>query len=779
MKKYTCIFFIFLSLIARSQIRFELYYSEKQLTVILQQAKTNWDKMNAQGMLASYYKLSNKDSLALSYLKKLKSVAEGSKDVKLKARALWWDNYYDSDTTKAKRYIDFANKNNLIEDEIAGYVELTRINIHIKLDVAEQNALMAKKLWNEWKIDSIGKDSLKLEIWKQLAHVYVHKRDGIKVITYLLPLQDYAMQERDLLLKEQALDGLTGMYDEWTGQSKRAIEWGVRLYEFYKKLNNPNKLLIGNYGMAMQYCYSGDTVKARYYCNETERLLDSIGTFTRNIIWLNQAKYYAKLISLKEYVSLIETNFNNRYFLSPAERASLKLALYSDAGKLDSVKYYLGIYKKLAGDSTAKNDQNFKSLQASYYLDTKQYNLAIPAFKELKEEAEKEGSLSTTRWLCKLLADAYAASHDYKNAHAFLEQAYKLKDSLEKLGGKEEVSLMEMQKQAELQTSSYNEEKKLQAAEQARVRFKNRVSLYGLLAGVAILLLVAGLLWRNNRQKQKAKSKIESAYSELKNTQSQLIQSEKMASLGELTAGIAHEIQNPLNFVNNFSEVNKELIAEMREEIKKGNYDEVNALAKDVEDNQEKINHHGKRADAIVKGMLQHSRSSNGQKESTDINALCDEYLRLSYHGLRAKDKSFNASMKTDFDETIGNINIIPQDIGRVILNLINNAFYAVDEKKKSGIENFEPTVSVSTKKNNGKVEIKVSDNGNGIPQKVLDKIFQPFFTTKPTGQGTGLGLSLSYDIIKAHGGELKVVTKEGEGSEFIILLSPVKEEVK
>src|SRR5436190_2234999 len=720
MKKYTCIFFIFLSLIARSQIRFELYYSEKQLTVILQQAKTNWDKMNAQGMLASYYKLSNKDSLALSYLKKLKSVAEGSKDVKLKARALWWDNYYDSDTTKAKRYIDFANKNNLIEDEIAGYVELTRINIHIKLDVAEQNALMAKKLWNEWKIDSIGKDSLKLEIWKQLAHVYVHKRDGIKVITYLLPLQDYAMQERDLLLKEQALDGLTGMYDEWTGQSKRAIEWGVRLYEFYKKLNNPNKLLIGNYGMAMQYCYSGDTVKARYYCNETERLLDSIGTFTRNIIWLNQAKYYAKLISLKEYVSLIETNFNNRYFLSPAERASLKLALYSDAGKLDSVKYYLGIYKKLAGDSTAKNDQNFKSLQASYYLDTKQYNLAIPAFKELKEEAEKEGSLSTTRWLCKLLADAYAASHDYKNAHAFLEQAYKLKDSLEKLGGKEEVSLMEMQKQAELQTSSYNEEKKLQAAEQARVRFKNRVSLYGLLAGVAILLLVAGLLWRNNRQKQKAKSK-----------------------------------------------------------IKKGNYDEVNALAKDVEDNQEKINHHGKRADAIVKGMLQHSRSSNGQKESTDINALCDEYLRLSYHGLRAKDKSFNASMKTDFDETIGNINIIPQDIGRVILNLINNAFYAVDEKKKSGIENFEPTVSVSTKKNNGKVEIKVSDNGNGIPQKVLDKIFQPFFTTKPTGQGTGLGLSLSYDIIKAHGGELKVVTKEGEGSEFIILLSPVKEEVK
>jgi signal transduction histidine kinase len=244
-----------------------------------------------------------------------------------------------------------------------------------------------------------------------------------------------------------------------------------------------------------------------------------------------------------------------------------------------------------------------------------------------------------------------------------------------------------------------------------------------------------------------------------------------MASLGELTAGIAHEIQNPLNFVNNFSEVNKELLTELNEEIEKENYDEVRTIAKDISDNEEKIRHHGKRADAIVKGMLQHSGSSSGQKESTDINALADEYLRLAYHGLRAKDKFFNATMKTDFDENIGNINIIPQDIGRVVLNLITNAFYAIDEKKKLNQNGYEPTVSVSTKKTNGKVEIKVGDNGNGIPQKVLDKIFQPFFTTKPTGQGTGLGLSLSYDIVKAHGGELKVETKEGEGSEFNIIL--------
>ena len=264
---------------------------------------------------------------------------------------------------------------------------------------------------------------------------------------------------------------------------------------------------------------------------------------------------------------------------------------------------------------------------------------------------------------------------------------------------------------------------------------------------------------------------LQKSLEDLKSTQAQLIQSEKMASLGELTAGIAHEIQNPLNFINNFSEVNTELIAEMKEEITKGNLEEVKSLADDIASNEQKINHHGKRADGIVKGMLQHSRSGNRQKEPTNINTLADEYLRLAYHGLRAKDKSFNATMKTDFDESVGSINLITQDIGRVILNLITNAFYAVTEKKKQQPEGYEPTVTVSTKKWMGKVEIRVKDNGSGVPQKVLDKIFQPFFTTKPTGEGTGLGLSLSYDIIKAHNGELKVETKEGEGAEFIIIL--------
>jgi two-component system, NtrC family, sensor kinase len=256
---------------------------------------------------------------------------------------------------------------------------------------------------------------------------------------------------------------------------------------------------------------------------------------------------------------------------------------------------------------------------------------------------------------------------------------------------------------------------------------------------------------------------------ELKAAQTQLIQSEKMASLGELTAGIAHEIQNPLNFVNNFSEVSKELLDEMKAELDSGNTDDAKQIAADVIQNLEKILHHGKRADGIVKGMLQHSRTSTGQKELTDINTLADEYLRLAYHGMRAKEKSFNATLKTDYDQTIGNIQIIPQDIGRVVLNLITNAFYAVGQKKQQQPESYEPTISVSTKRIGNTAAIKITDNGNGIPQKILDKIFQPFFTTKPTGQGTGLGLSLSYDIVKAHGGELKVETREGEGSTFII----------
>jgi two-component system NtrC family sensor kinase len=268
----------------------------------------------------------------------------------------------------------------------------------------------------------------------------------------------------------------------------------------------------------------------------------------------------------------------------------------------------------------------------------------------------------------------------------------------------------------------------------------------------------------------KQKNELEEIVEELKTTQAQLIQSEKMASLGELTAGIAHEIQNPLNFVNNFSEVSMELLDEMAEEMARGDQEEALAIADDIKQNLEKIGYHGKRADSIVKGMLQHSRVSNGQMELTDINALADEYLRLSYHGLRAKDKSFNAELATNLDPNIPQVEVLPQDLGRVVLNLFNNAFYAVQQKQKMSGPEFKPRVEISTALQNDWIQIKIKDNGTGIPEAIKEKIMQPFFTTKPTGEGTGLGLSLSYDIIvKGHGGKIDINTQEGEFTEFVI----------
>jgi two-component system NtrC family sensor kinase len=372
------------------------------------------------------------------------------------------------------------------------------------------------------------------------------------------------------------------------------------------------------------------------------------------------------------------------------------------------------------------------------------------------------------------LSQLYKKNKNSDSAFAYQEIMIGLKDSIE---SREKIN--------QFQDIEFGEQLRLRELEEEKVHVRNEIRMYALLAGIAAFMVIAFLLFRNNRIRRKTniileeqKNELQKTLQELKNTQTQLIHSEKMASLGELTAGIAHEIQNPLNFVNNFSEVNAELITEMKNEIDKGNIEEVKALANDIAENGQKIHHHGKRADSIVKGMLQHSRKSVGQKDITDINALADEYLRLSYHGILAKDKSFSATMKTDFDDRVGKINIIPQDVGRVLLNLYNNAFYAVIEKKKQHQENYEPTVTVTTKRLSsstgavGKIEIRISDNGNGIPQKIIDKIFQPFFTTKPTGEGTGLGLSLSYDIIKAHGGELIVENKEGEGAQFIIRLS-------
>ncbi|MGC4037002.1 MAG: ATP-binding protein [Chitinophagaceae bacterium] len=397
----------------------------------------------------------------------------------------------------------------------------------------------------------------------------------------------------------------------------------------------------------------------------------------------------------------------------------------------------------------------------------------------------EKNKLDSAKWYARAvveLASKKAYLDQLQRAYQYLSQAYEKESATDsafkyyKLTIATKDSLFNSQKTKQVQAILFQEQTRKQEIEQEKAQLQNRIRTYGLIAGLAIFLIIAFILYRNNKQKQKANIVLEKTLENLKSTQSQLIQAEKMASLGELTAGIAHEIQNPLNFVNNFSEVNKELLEELKSKNEKLKIHdaEIDELVNDISENSEKINHHGKRADSIVKGMLQHSQSGKGQKGLTDINALADEYLRLSYHGLRSKEKSFNATLKTGFDENIGKIKIVPQDIGRVLLNLYNNAFYAVNEKAASfklQTMSYEPIISVTTKRQSNNITITIEDNGTGIPKNIVDKIFQPFFTTKPTGQGTGLGLSLAYDIVKAHGGEIKVESKEGEGTEFIIQL--------
>jgi len=341
-------------------------------------------------------------------------------------------------------------------------------------------------------------------------------------------------------------------------------------------------------------------------------------------------------------------------------------------------------------------------------------------------------------------------------------------------------SLYSQDKVKQLLTIDFDEKQRQDDIAAAQMQYRDTVRTYLFILGLVILLLLVLVFWRNSKQRQRAnkllqnqKEDLQGALSQLQLTQAQLIQSEKMASLGELTAGIAHEIQNPLNFINNFSEVTIELSIEMKEELKSGNTDEVISIADDIELNLEKIIHHGRRADGIVKGMLQHSRSGSTTKELTDLNKLTDEYLRLAYHGLRAKDKSFNTELETNYGAGLPQVSVLPQDIGRVLLNLFTNAFYAVQQKQKTAGDDYKPIVTITTfAPSSGGWGVTVKDNGTGMPDSIKDKIMQPFFTTKPTGQGTGLGLSLSYDIVvKSHGGEIKVETKDGEYTTFTITI--------
>ncbi len=517
------------------------------------------------------------------------------------------------------------------------------------------------------------------------------------------------------------------------------------------EINNPARSLLGSLNLGRIYLDTHRLDSALFYENQGEAIIRSSGR--------------------EKYLSTINL---------------FKGLIYKEKG--DTARALSCFYECIRSGIEQNNldglVRGYREL-THYHLSTKNKDSALYYAISQLDISKKLGAVSTIGHHIGIAYEnlylVYQAGNHPDSAYKYLALAKRTTDS---------INNSRIKSLAEFQKLTLSEQQRSQNIEKEKIAYQNKIRVYFLLSGIGVLLLLAIIFYRNNQQKQKAKLRIEEAYDHLKSTQQQLIQSEKMASLGELTAGIAHEIQNPLNFVNNFSEVSGEMIVEAagsRQEAGE-NSPVVTELLTDIRQNLEKINHHGKRADSIVKSMLQHSHTGRGEKEPTDVNALADEYLRAAFHNQKANDASFYVDIQTSFDPAIGKINIIPQDIGRVLLNLYNNAFYTVGEKYKEGekqkteseirrdamhgVQGYQPQVSVSTIKKSNHVEITVKDNGNGIPQKIIDKVFQPFFTTKPTGQGTGLGLSLAYDIVKAHGGEINVASNEGRGTEFLIILN-------
>ncbi|MBP6411601.1 MAG: tetratricopeptide repeat protein [Pseudarcicella sp.] len=534
--------------------------------------------------------------------------------------------------------------------------------------------------------------------------------------------------------------------------------------------------------------------------DETAKSLFGIGA-----IYVDLKDYSKALNNYKKALSLYQLNDNKK------KVAILWVNIgdvYEKVNQLDSALYCTQKGYQLMPSLASISEKSYAlRVLTKIYIKLNQLDLAISTSRMGIKAAIDQGNIRDQGFCYYLIAEVYKARNQIDSciyyakkalyfsqickyrlviidASTLLAEIYEPKDSklslyYFKIAKETNEEIYGAKKILDLQKTIAEEQERQSQKEAIRIKYETQLKQYVLLAGLAILLLVAFFLYRNNQKEKKAKNllqeqkdKVQSTLSTLKATQAQLIQSEKLASLGELTAGIAHEIQNPLNFVNNFSEVSVELVQEIKEERQKPkeNQDDslVDEIFKDIFQNLEKITLHGKRASSIVKGMLEHSRASTGEKELTDINVLADEYLRLSYHGLRAKDSSFNADFKTNFDENLPKIEVIPQDFGRVLLNLINNAFYATKGVKS-------PLVEIKTERLENGVTISVKDNGSGMTEATKAKIFQPFFTTKPTGEGTGLGLSLAYDIVtKGHGGTIEVESVEDEGSIFLITL-PLK----
>ena len=593
-----------------------------------------------------------------------------------------------------------------------------------------------------------------VNVRSQLGWLYTERGDYVPALTFSLQAQQLATQTRNKALIAHTTARLGSIY-VLLGDFPQGLKYLTTAIQLYEQAHDETGLCRQLNTLGELYRSQGDFARAARYYNKSIRLADDLDS--PYLVAEAESNLAAVLVEQQDYPSALTT-----------------------------ARHALGIIKSSHDNGIVAWLQ---TVLARAHLQSGRADSAVIYGQRSWRLGQRIGYRETMRDASEVLAQAYAQQRNFSEAYQFQRAYTAYNDTLVGRSTQRQTAVLQYnyglaEKQAQI--SSLQKERALQA----EASQKQRQLLIGTGVGLVLIFGLLLIAYRNNRLKQRAnallqqqkaeiqaqRDQIDTALTELKTTQTQLIQSEKMASLGELTAGIAHEIQNPLNFVNNFSEVSVELIDELADEQHKPTRDpDLEAdLLSDLKQNLQKISHHGGRASSIVRGMLQHSRASTGQREPTDLNALCDEYLRLAYHGLRAKDKTFNASFSTDLDSSLGLITVVAQDLGRVLLNLSTNAFYAVQQRQKQAdITAYQPTVSVSTKRlADGQVEIRVTDNGTGMPESVKAKIFQPFFTTKPTGEGTGLGLSLAYDIItNGHGGTLTVNSREGEGTEFMIRL--------
>jgi two-component system NtrC family sensor kinase len=679
--------------------------------------------------------------------------------------------------TVANEAYDISKKISYIKGE--GYALINLVDLMF-LKSEKQKALSL--LQQAFAIaEKTGDKTLLAFYYLRIGKAYAQTTENKQALAYTLKAESIAQTLPDKKFLSTCQRAVGSLYQNSLSDYPKGMEWTLKSTKTAEDANCLDCLALAWTALATLYNGMGEHVKSLYYYKKALEVNKQVGNkVTQNNLLNAIGERYRLMGNYPEAIKAYEEALNNTTTSYNIELNESNLAdVYVRVANLPmAFKYGFSSLKTATKIGDKEGVSWIDGVIARAYLKKGNLDSALYYATQGLEAGKQTGTIEFMRDNFSALANAYALKKDFTNAYKYQNLYITYRDSMINTQVSNQTNLLQYnndiaKKQAQIAT--LNQDKQIQ-----------RYFLTGAFILVGIIALTVVVLLKNNRQKQKAnnllskqkhiieeqRDQTNKALADLQLTQKQLIQSEKMASLGELTAGIAHEIQNPLNFVNNFSEVNIELIDEMELELSKGDKDEAMSIAGDIKQNLEKIRHHGKRADGIVKGMLQHSRASSNTQEPTDINVLADEYLRLAYHGLRAKDKSFNADLNTNFADKLPMVNIVPQDIGRALLNLFNNAFYTVSQKQKTAGADYKPEVSVSTSAENEQVIVKVRDKGNGIPDAIKDKIMQPFFTTKPTGEGTGLGLSLTYDmVVKGHGGSIQVNSVEGEGSEFIIQL--------